>query len=106
MEKYLIHRLHRLAQIIGLDIWGDRLININDDIRDGIGRLGSWLREAAWPAWLANGIDRDRGGFFEALDLHGKTCTADFRRLRVVARQIYVFSEAHRAGLGRRRRGG
>ncbi len=61
--------------------------------------LGYWLREAAWPTWLAHGIDRKRGGFFEALDLPGKTCTATFRRLRVVARQTYVFSEAHRAGL-------
>ena len=61
--------------------------------------LSAWLREAAWPCWLAHGIDRKRGGFFEALDLHGKTCTADFRRLRVAARQIYVFSEAYRVGL-------
>ncbi len=64
-----------------------------------IGELGIWLREAAWPIWLTHGIDRARGGFFEALDLHGKTCTATFRRLRVVARQTYVFSEAHRHGL-------
>ncbi len=62
-------------------------------------QLGIWLREAAWPCWLAHGIDRQRGGFFEALDLHTKTCTADFRRLRVAARQTYVFSEAYRAGL-------
>jgi mannose-6-phosphate isomerase len=72
---------------------------MGDEIRNGIAELGAWLREAAWPTWLAHGIDRKRGGFFEALDLHGKTCTADFRRLRVVARQIYVFSEASRAGL-------
>jgi mannose-6-phosphate isomerase len=64
-----------------------------------IATLGTWLRQAAWPTWLAHGIDRARGGFFEALDLHGKTCNATFRRLRVVARQTYVFSEAHRAGL-------
>jgi mannose-6-phosphate isomerase len=49
--------------------------------------------------WLAHGVDWRRGGFFEALDLETKTCAADFRRLRVVARQVYVFSEAHRAGL-------
>ena len=72
---------------------------IEHDIEGALARLGAWLREAAWPVWLAKGVDRARGGFFEALDLHGKTCMADFRRLRVVARQIYVFSEAHRAGL-------
>ena len=72
---------------------------MDDDVERGVAKLGAWLREAAWPAWLTHGIDRARGGFFEALDLHGKTCTADFRRLRVVARQTYVFSQAYRAGL-------
>jgi mannose-6-phosphate isomerase len=72
---------------------------MNDDLRAGVADLGTWLRVAAWPTWLAHGIDRARGGFFEALSLDSKTCAADFRRLRVVARQIYVFSEAHRAGL-------
>jgi mannose-6-phosphate isomerase len=72
---------------------------MDDDVGSGIAQLSLWLREAAWPLWLAHGVDRARGGFFEALDLHGKTCSADFRRLRVVARQIYVFSEAFRAGL-------
>jgi mannose-6-phosphate isomerase len=65
----------------------------------GVAQLSRWLRESAWPVWLAHGVDRARGGFFEALDLHGKTCSADFRRLRVAARQTYVFSQAHRTGL-------
>ena len=69
------------------------------NLQTGLKELSTWLREAAWPAWLAYGVDRERGGFFESLDLHGKTCTAEFRRLRVVARQIYVFSEASRAGV-------
>jgi mannose-6-phosphate isomerase len=57
-----------------------------------------WLRDACWPLWLDNGIDRGRGGFHEHLTLDGFTCGADFRRLRVVTRQIYVFSEAASAG--------
>ncbi len=64
-----------------------------------IGALASWLRDAAWPVWLEHGVDRARGGFFEALDLRSRACVAPFRRLRVVARQVTVFSEAHRAGL-------
>ena len=64
-----------------------------------IGGLVRWLHEAAWPTWLEHGVDRARGGFFEALDLRTRACVAPFRRLRVVARQITVFSEAHRAGL-------
>jgi mannose-6-phosphate isomerase len=58
-----------------------------------------WLLGAAWPRWLADGIDRERGSFFEALALDGSGCTAGFRRLRVAARQIFVFSAAHRHGV-------
>ncbi len=72
---------------------------MEEEIRDALAPLSLWLREAAWPTWLAHGIDRARGGFFEALDLQDKTCTANFRRLRVVARQTYVFSQANHAGL-------
>jgi mannose-6-phosphate isomerase len=61
--------------------------------------LQAWLQDAAWPLWLAHGVDRARGGFFEALDLRTHRCAAPFRRLRVVARQIFVFSHAHRAGV-------
>ena len=58
-----------------------------------------WLEQRAWPLWLAHGIDRRRGGFHEFLTLDGLGCDAGYRRLRVLARQVYVFSEAHRRGL-------
>lgn len=62
-----------------------------------------WLRTAAWPFWLRYGIDRNAAkkpvGFREHLSLDGYHCTAEFRRLRVVTRQIYVFSEAAAAGM-------
>ena len=61
--------------------------------------LDRWLREAAWPLWLERGVDWKRGSFFEALDLEHHGCHAPYRRLRVAARQIFVFSAAHRAGL-------
>jgi mannose-6-phosphate isomerase len=61
--------------------------------------LERWLREKAWPLWLERGVDWKRGSFFEALDLEHHGCHAPFRRLRVAARQIFVFSAAHRAGL-------
>ncbi len=54
---------------------------------------------AAWPRWVADGVDRERGGFFEALALDGSGCRADFRRLRVVARQIFSFAAAQRHGV-------
>jgi mannose-6-phosphate isomerase len=59
----------------------------------------NWLCDAAWPLWLQHGVDRARRGFHEELDLRNLRCEADFRRLRVAARQVFVFSEAHRVGL-------
>jgi mannose-6-phosphate isomerase len=72
---------------------------MDQDIGAEIAHLSAWLRERAWPVWLAHGIDRARGGFFEALDLQTRMCSAEYRRLRVVARQTYVFAEAYGAGL-------
>jgi mannose/cellobiose epimerase-like protein (N-acyl-D-glucosamine 2-epimerase family) len=57
----------------------------------------AWLRHEAWPFWLAHGIDR-AAGFHEHLSLDDYRCHAEFRRLRVVTRQTYVFSEALAAG--------
>ncbi len=60
-----------------------------------------WLRQAAWPLWLAHGVDWRARAFHESLTLDTLACPADFRRLRVVARQTYVFSKAHMAGVPR-----
>ena len=61
-----------------------------------------WLRDLGWPFWLERGVDRAADGrpigFHEYLSLEDLNCTAEFRRLRVVTRQTYVFSEALRAG--------
>jgi len=59
----------------------------------------NWLRDAAWPLWLEHGVDRTRRFFHEELGLRNLRCEAGFRRLRVAVRQVFVFSEAHRAGL-------
>jgi mannose-6-phosphate isomerase len=61
--------------------------------------LRDWLLHHALPLWLRHGIDQTAGGFHEALAPDGYACDASFRRLRVVTRQIYVFAQAHRAGL-------
>jgi mannose/cellobiose epimerase-like protein (N-acyl-D-glucosamine 2-epimerase family) len=60
-----------------------------------------WLEEHAWPLWLEHGIDWRRGAFHEHLDLDSFECRADFRRLRVAARQTYVFSKAAACGAPR-----
>jgi mannose-6-phosphate isomerase len=61
--------------------------------------LRDWLLTSALPLWLRHGIDHAAGGFHEALAPDGYACDASFRRLRVVTRQIYVFAQAHRAGI-------
>jgi mannose-6-phosphate isomerase len=61
--------------------------------------LQSWLLRTSLPLWLAHGVDRTAGAFHEALSSDTYICTADFRRLRVTARQTYVFARAHAAGV-------
>lgn len=66
-------------------------------------RARAWLQETVWPFWLEHGLDRSEDGssrgFHEHLHLDTYHCAASFRRLRVVTRQTYVFSEAVAAGL-------
>jgi mannose/cellobiose epimerase-like protein (N-acyl-D-glucosamine 2-epimerase family) len=61
--------------------------------------LLAWLTGRAMPLWLRHGLDRHAGGYHEFLAADGYACDASFRRLRVVARQIFVFSHAHRLGV-------
>jgi mannose/cellobiose epimerase-like protein (N-acyl-D-glucosamine 2-epimerase family) len=53
-----------------------------------------WLVDHAWPLWLEHGVDWERGAFHEHLDSTSLACGTDFRRLRVAARQTYVFAKA------------
>ncbi len=50
--------------------------------------------DAALPLWAAHGVDWVSGGFEEELDLSGGSAGVAFKRTRVTARQIYVFSQA------------
>jgi mannose/cellobiose epimerase-like protein (N-acyl-D-glucosamine 2-epimerase family) len=60
-----------------------------------------WLTDHAWPLWLEHGVDWQRRAFPEHLDPAPLQCRAPFRRLRVAARQTYVFSKAARYGVPR-----
>ncbi len=53
--------------------------------------------DAVLPRWAVAGVDRQRGGFIERIDLEGRPVEAP-RRTRVVARQVYVFAVAARFG--------
>jgi mannose/cellobiose epimerase-like protein (N-acyl-D-glucosamine 2-epimerase family) len=60
--------------------------------------LKAWTINDALPLWATTGWDRHRGGFYEKLSPEGIPIQNAIRRLRVQARQIYVF--AHAAHLG------
>src|SRR5215471_4183999 len=60
-----------------------------------------WLKDHAWPLWLEHGVDWKRRAFLEYIDLATLDCQAAFRRLRVAARQTYVFAKAATYGVPR-----
>lgn len=60
-------------------------------------RLRQWLFDHALPIWWNVGGDRDKGGFFEKLNLDGSPCDVD-RRTRVAARQVFSYALADRMG--------
>ena len=60
-------------------------------------RVESWLFEETLPLWSTVGVDRDYGGFHEALGFDGKPLPKP-KRMRTMARQIYAFAVARNRG--------
>lgn len=54
-------------------------------------RVKNWLMDTALPFWSRSGVDHEHGGFFEALDLEGRSLDKP-KRMRTMARQIYAFA--------------
>lgn len=61
-------------------------------------QIRSWMFEQALPFWARTGIDHVNGGYVEQLTLDGQDAGVAFKRTRVTARQVYVFSHAHVLG--------
>lgn len=57
-----------------------------------------WFINKALPLWFDKGVDWKQGGFFESLNLEDLKSTSQYKRVRVAARQIYVFSVACNMG--------
>ena len=66
--------------------------------RDVVAGLRHWTIDEALPFWATRGFDFRRGGFHERMLFDGTPDLDADKRLRVQARQIYVFS--HAAALG------
>ena len=60
-------------------------------------RAKAWLIQDALPLWGTAGVDAS-GSFHERLDFDGRPDPHSTRRMRVQARQLYVFSEAAMRG--------
>ncbi|MDI7776370.1 AGE family epimerase/isomerase [Asticcacaulis sp. EMRT-3] len=59
--------------------------------------LRQWLFDHALPLWWNTGGDREKGGFFEKINLDGTPRNVD-RRTRVAARQVFSYAVADRMG--------
>ncbi len=60
--------------------------------------IHDWTFNIALPWWAANGVDREHGGYVEQVTPDGRDAGVAFKRTRVTARQIYVYSHAHMLG--------
>lgn len=60
--------------------------------------IRDWLAAKALPLWSEAGFDPEAGGFVEKLTLEGRPILDTDKRMRVQARQIYVYSHAHLLG--------
>jgi histidinol-phosphate phosphatase family protein len=67
-------------------------------LRDRASKARTWLFEHALPLWWNNGFDRITNCFFERLSLSGATPVVLPRRVRVQARQTYVYAQAGAMG--------
>ncbi len=61
-------------------------------------RLRPWLCDVLLPFWAEAGFDAAHGAFVEKFEASGAATSEDYTRVRVQARQIYVFSHAAVAG--------
>lgn len=59
----------------------------------------SWMLDCAGPLWRDLGVDREFGGFYETIEAQTLAPAGEIKRLRTVARQIYVFAELARIEL-------
>tara|TARA_R110002051_G_scaffold259449_5_gene319040 strand:+ start:129226 stop:130380 length:1155 start_codon:yes stop_codon:yes gene_type:complete len=65
---------------------------------DGVSTIAQWGLQTALPFWAERGWDDVHGGFLESIARDGSAISGDVRRVRVQARQIYVFARAHQEG--------
>lgn len=71
---------------------------IDKTLEQQAARLTQWLKEQALPLWLSRGINPDNGAHYERLLADGTTDKSSDVRVRVQARQAFVFAAAAEFG--------
>jgi N-acylglucosamine 2-epimerase/mannose-6-phosphate isomerase len=71
-------------------------ISSKNDIR--FADVAHWMDKQALPFWASTGYDAGRRVCRERLALDGTVCDPGFRRIRALARQVYVYSHAEVLG--------
>ncbi|MFK7888772.1 MAG: AGE family epimerase/isomerase [Gammaproteobacteria bacterium] len=72
-------------------------LELVEALRDEAKLLGNWMMKRALPLWSSAGM-HESGAAWEALDFAGHPISADIVRVRVLARQIFVFSTGFELG--------
>lgn len=65
-----------------------------------VNTVRAWMFDTALPWWAEHGVDREQGGFVEQITPEGQDAGIAFKRTRVTARQIYVYSHGYVLGYG------
>ncbi len=60
--------------------------------------IHKWMLDTTLPWWAEHGVDRELGGYVEQITPDGRDAQIAFKRTRVTARQIYVFSHGYLLG--------
>lgn len=71
---------------------------MNPKLARSTDKLVRWVQEEALPLWSQCGVDSRNGSAFEKLTPKGAPDLTSSRRLRVQARQMFVFSRAEQMG--------
>lgn len=72
--------------------------SLDANLRRAAAGFESWFREHALPLWARNGLDHDTHAFYERLLMDGSPDLKADVRVRVQARQIFVFAFAQDLG--------
>jgi mannose/cellobiose epimerase-like protein (N-acyl-D-glucosamine 2-epimerase family) len=71
---------------------------VTDSLKQAAAEARGWLFDHALPIWWERGYDRVTRSFHERLELDGRPTRPEPRRMRVQARQTFVYALAGRMG--------